>query len=195
MARDHDPTPRSDVAAAVMIIRHAEKPTGSVDVVTINGHHDPESLTVTGWVRAGGLIGLFGADGQEPGRGLARPDRVIASVGGSASRRPLETVTPLAARLDDDPIVRFTKQETAAAAAFAAAQPGITLMCWQHEEIPNLVNGFGAVLPAPPPWPDDRFDMVWVVRPDRTDDGGGATGTRWSLTILPQMLLAGDRPV
>ena len=187
MSSAPQPSDRNPPAAtALLIIRHAEKPTGSVDGVLPDGHHDPESLTVTGWTRAGGLIGLFGADGQAPRHGLARPDRVMASLGGSASKRPLQTITPLAERLGMEPITRFTKEETAAAAAYAAAQPGVTLLCWQHEEIPGLVDSLGAVLPTPPPWPDDRFDVVWVVRPH---------GQGWSLELVAQMLLAGDRPV
>ena len=48
-------------ASKIMIIRHAEKPddAGTVFGVTIEGHQDPEELTVRGWQRAGALATFF----------------------------------------------------------------------------------------------------------------------------------------
>jgi hypothetical protein len=43
------------------------------------------------------------------------------------------------------------------------------------------VTGLGG--DRPPDWPDDRFDMVFVL--DRAGDG-------WNLTQVPQMLFADD---
>ena len=45
-----------------MLIRHSEKPlhpSGSPHGVNPDGQHDPHSLTVTGWIRAGTLVELF----------------------------------------------------------------------------------------------------------------------------------------
>ena len=170
----------------IMIIRHAEKPASSdrANGVTVDGAKDKNSLTVTGWTRAGALVGLFGADGQPPREGLATPSRVIASVGGSeSSHRPLETITPLAQRLGIAPNTQFTKDDTSAAADFARRQTGVTLMSWEHKRIRDLVRAFGQVTPEPRDWPDDRFDMVWLLRP---------AGSGWALTEVAQMLLHGD---
>lgn len=169
-----------------MVIRHAEKPKGQTDGVDENGHRDKESLTVAGWVRAGALIGAFGADGNAPHRGLAVPQRIVAASGESSSRRPLDTVVPLGRRMGIEPITRFGKDDVVAAADYVRAQPGVTLMSWEHKRIADLVNAFGTVHPAPDPWPDNRFDIVMVIRSE---------GRSWSLDYVAQMLLAGDRPI
>lgn len=64
------------------------------------------------------------------------------------------------------------------------SQQGRVLISWEHKRIPDLV----AMLPdpplCPPEWPDDRFDLVWLLDRDETD---------WNFTQVPQLLLAGDR--
>jgi hypothetical protein len=57
----------------------------------------------------------------------------------------------------------------------------VVLVSWEHKAIHQIVTGLGG--PRSPDWPDDRFDMVFVL--DRT-------GAGWDLTQVPQMLLAGD---
>ncbi|WP_334025891.1 hypothetical protein [Nocardia terpenica] len=177
----------------VMIIRHAEKPTGDGAPygLTEAGEHDKESLTVRGWTRAGALTDLFApraADGgpAETRPGLFRPATIFASdpVRKGGSKRPLETVTPLAAALNVQVDTRFAKGQEA---ALAAALPGLrspVLISWQHENIDAILAQLGAIHPAPPAkWPGERFDMVYVLI--RNGDG-------WNFTQVPQLLLAGD---
>src|SRR6516162_567774 len=102
----------------VMIIRHGEKPLVKRQVpfgLTFDGQEDWESLTVRGWQRAGALADLFGpARGPLQDANLAVPNLIYASkpattgsdpadsdeVGeGSKSKRPLQTITPLASKL------------------------------------------------------------------------------------------------
>jgi hypothetical protein len=66
-----------------------------------------------------------------------------------------------------------------------AGLTGPSLISWQHEEIPAILAVFGRQVTRAPPtsWPDDRFDMVWVLTP--RSDG-------WSFTQVPQLLLDGD---
>ncbi|GAB26501.1 hypothetical protein GOPIP_104_00420 [Gordonia polyisoprenivorans NBRC 16320 = JCM 10675] len=174
-------------APLVMIVRHAEKPAADTHGVTESGARDSASLTVTGWTRAGGLVALFGADGQPPREGLVTPDRIVASAGGGgASRRPLQTITPLAARLGVEPVTRFTQDDLSGAAAFVRGQTGVTLISWEHHRIRGLIQEFGKVTPSPRDWPDDRFDMVWLLRPSETG---------WALDEMAQLLLHGDRTV
>ncbi len=179
------PAPASGIL--VMIIRHAEKPPGSgaPQGIDADGTPDPHSLTVRGWTRAGALVELFapGSGGIRPG--LARPSAIYAAGGtGGEGQRPRETVTPLAARLGVTVTTTYAKGGEPALAAELAHRPGATLVSWQHEEIPALLAAFGAVSPAPPAtWPDNRFDLVWVLT-------SAAHG--WSFTQVPQLLLDGD---
>ena len=107
-------------ADQVIVIRHAEKPTARPKRhgVREDGTSDKESLTVRGWQHAGSLAAVFAGPATLPAEGaLGRPDHIFAAgVGkkrvkaadgktrtvGSHSRRPLETVTPMAARLGLD---------------------------------------------------------------------------------------------
>ncbi|MFJ9368935.1 hypothetical protein ACIRRA_31560 [Nocardia sp. NPDC101769] len=179
---------------AVMIIRHAEKPTGSGKPygITEDGEHDEESLTVRGWARAGALVGLFdprGADGSPSALrpGLGRPATVFASGPGShGSKRPQQTVTPLAAALNVRIDGRFPKGQEAQLVSALAGATGPVLISWQHENIGAIIAQLGGIAPAPPKsWPDDRFDLVYVFT---------RTGTGWTFTQVPQLLLAGDSP-
>ena len=99
-------------AAKIMIIRHAEKPEGSVQGVDISGNDGPENLTVQGWQRAGALARFFAplsSQFQRPG--IAQPQLLLASGpvsktekkddgDGSKSQRPEETITPLSQLID-----------------------------------------------------------------------------------------------
>src|SRR5262245_2037097 len=97
----------------IMLIRHAEKPYGTHYGVTEHGNRNAESLIVRGWQRAGALVALFDpAVGSLQNPYLVVPTAIYASNPvtvasstkkgkkiGSKSQRPLQTITPLAARL------------------------------------------------------------------------------------------------
>jgi broad specificity phosphatase PhoE len=78
----------------IMFIRHAEKPgvPGNGGGVQADGTQDDESLAVRGWQRAGALVRFFSS------RPELKPGVIFASgLGhGSKSKRPMQTVTPLA---------------------------------------------------------------------------------------------------
>ena len=179
-------------ATKVMLIRHAEKPTDSPPAcgVTFEGEREKESLAVRGWQRAGALACLFAPAGglfQDPS--LAEPRFLYASkpVRRSGSRRPLETLTPLAEKLALRINTGFHRSETADMLEDALQCAGVVLVCWQQEFIPEIANRIlGDETTAPQDWPDDRFDVVWVF--DRDDAAG-----RYGFKQVPQRLLAGDR--
>jgi hypothetical protein len=170
----------------IIVIRHAQKPTRSPRHrgVRDDGTPDPESLSVRGWQHAGALAAIFagrGADAPDPL--VARPDVIFAAgVGkktvridgrdvkvGSHSRRPLETVSPLAAALSLTPVTAHTKGEERALVADGLTRSGTVLICWQHEDIPaigNLILGNDTTVPQT--WPEDHYDMIWVF--DRSGD-------------------------
>lgn len=177
-----------------MLTRHAEKPlaSGAPRGVLPSGEQDDESLTTTGWARAGALVGLFDpvtVDGPAALRaGLSRPAALLAADPSHGSRRPFQTLTPLAARLGVAVGTPFAKGQEDALAASLRSVGAPTLVAWEHQTIPAIVAGLGRVTPAPPSsWPGDRFDLVWCFT--RTDDDGG-----WRFHQVPQLLLASDRP-
>lgn len=176
----------------IMLIRHAEKPTGASHPHGVNseGERDKESLTVRGWQRAGALATLFAPASPLPqGSPLARPQHIFASkpLKRGGSRRPLETVTPLAEKLAVRVNSHFPREEVAGMLGEAFSCEGAVLICWQREFIPRVAShilGDGAA--HPPEWPEGRFDVVWVF------DGDAASG-RYSFRQVPQLLLIGDR--
>jgi hypothetical protein len=58
----------------------------------------------------------------------------------------------------------------------------ILVVCWEHRNIPLLAHLLGA-LQAPDVWPDESFDMFWVI----TYNCGSV-----DFKMLPQNLLPGD---
>jgi hypothetical protein len=165
------------------LIRHAEKPIGHGEPPGIDdrGELDKHSLTTHGWTRANALVGLF-TSGQ---RGIAVPQHLFSSRP-DGSRRPLETLTPLAQKLGLPIDSTIAPDDAAAAAEAATLTPGTTLMAWEHHAIPAIAAALGDVQPAPPAkWPESRFDVIWVFT---------RSGTGWRFSQLPELLLDGDRP-
>lgn len=176
----------------VMLLRHAEKELGGVPPfgVASDGSRDPQSLTVRGWQRAGALVGLFnpGSVATESGH-LPSPTSLFASRIGETnnrSRRPRETLEPLSARLGIAIDERFLKAQIPELVTAIEAVQGVVLVAWEHKMIPPLaaalLGGTGAV---PQLWPDDRFDLIWILERD-------ATGTSYRFRQQPELLLAGD---
>ncbi len=180
--------------AAILLVRHAEKPIGDGPPhgVTIDGDLDPESLIPLGWQRAGALVALFAPRPDPVGRPpvVPTPTHLFASRIGadSSSRRPRETLEPLAARLGLTIDTSYLKEQAVELIDAVRAIDGVVLVSWEHRLIPlmaeRIVSGSAGV---PTVWPSDRFDLVWVFEPD-------GTGSGYGFRQVPQMLLAGDRP-
>jgi hypothetical protein len=184
MAAPADATPATQ--NLIMIIRHAEKPpdSGKPYGITPDGTEDDHSLIVTGWTRAGALVGLFAPDDGAVPAGLSKPDRIYASGAGEKGQRPIQTVTPLSAKLGYQLNTDYGEGDEKDLPAEIVKLSGTTLVSWEHEAIPDIVAALGTVTPTPPSsWPDDRFDMVLAFT-------GGPSS--WTLRQVPQLLLAGD---
>jgi hypothetical protein len=181
----------------ILIMRHADKPEpGGDGGVDATGKPDNNSLTPRGWQRAGIWADLFApALGQQPV--LPKPAAIFASApatkaeiaaghGGSKSRRPLETIWPLAAKLGIDVDLRFAKGQETDLAATLSGMEGITLVCWQHEDIPAIAN---ALIPppqgAPGKWPGECFNVVFCF--DRSE-----AGAAWTFRQFVPVMLKGD---
>ncbi|WP_345814912.1 phosphoglycerate mutase family protein [Paraburkholderia sp. PREW-6R] len=173
----------------IMFIRHAEKPDASSGTgIDADGKPDEESLAVRGWQRAGALVRFF-CPAEDSHATQRRPGTVFAPGTGPASesRRAMQTVTPLVAKVRETSKVEFIttylKDDGEALMKDVLTRAGVVLISWEHKVLPTLIGHMPGAPAVPSKWPDKRFDMVWVL--DRDDD-------TWSFSQLPQLLLAGD---
>lgn len=129
----------------VFVIRHAEKPD--------EGPH----LSEQGHERTRALVGLFGDC-------FCRPDALFAAANKPGSRRPLETLEPLAAALGLPIDAGFKTAEVdrlAERLRGADAPPvRVALVSWRHGALPALARALGAD-DAPTTWPEHVYDRVW----------------------------------
>lgn len=170
-----------------MVIRHAEKPDGSNPGVDAQGNEDDSSLTAVGWQRAEALAELLDPGSGQVRAGLVRPAAIYAAGANDdgEGKRPRETVAPLVQRLGIAQNNDYGKGDEEKLVKRVIAQPGPTLICWQHGELADIAAAFPKVTPTPPKdWPDDRFDVVWTFT--KTADG-------WQFAQLPELLLPQDR--
>jgi hypothetical protein len=186
-------------ATKIMLIRHAEKPPSNPPPqgVNSNGDLDSESLIVQGWQRAGALVVFFAPSvGPFQNSEIATPATIYASqvAKHSNSERPQETVTPLIDKLGSGNVTvnfNFPKGQEQEVADSAMACSGVVLICWEHQNIPEITKWFpispNNPNPVPTEWPNGRYDVVWVFD---LDSSGG-----YCFYEEPQLLLAGDTPI
>jgi hypothetical protein len=189
----------------VLIIRHGEK-VGDPKKDDDGGN----DLSIRGSARAAALPSLFvpggsqlacefdfdppsfaGSYEQIPLKGprprFPTPQNVIATQQSKHSKRPIETVTPLAIALGLHVNDRFAdtdadiKEMTDAILHNRSFADEIVLICWHHGKIPAIAKALG--ISKPPKWDGKIFDRVWQI----TFAKGKAT-----LVDSPQMLLYGD---
>jgi hypothetical protein len=177
---------------SINLIRHGEKQLGGVlpQGVSIDGLPDRYSMTPRGWQRAGAIVGLFVDRPDGRAALLPTPTHLFASEVGpqSQSRRPEETLLPIAARLGLTIGESYLPDDVDELARALLACDGHVLVAWEHKRIPLIAARLVAdASTVPEVWPDDRYDLVWVIEPGA--DGGG-----FRLRQVAQSLLAGDRP-
>jgi hypothetical protein len=174
-----------------MLIRHAEKPAKDYDPfgVTAEGERNKESLAVRGWQRAGALANLLApTNGRFQNASLAKPQFLFASkpILRKGSRRPIETLTPLAQKLAIRIHSNFQRSDFESMLEEAFSCKGVVLICWQREYIPQIASLIlGNKRLAPLVWPEDCFDMIWVFDLVRSS-------SKYTFKQVPQKLLGGD---
>ncbi|HET7085882.1 MAG TPA: hypothetical protein VFI23_13985 [Rhizomicrobium sp.] len=178
----------------IMIIRHAEKHQhGAHDRgVTEDGRPAHHELTVRGWQRAAALVNFFVPHGAVPKDSpIQTPRSIFASnaTRESPSLRAIHTVGPLAEQLGIPVNHHYAEEEEAALAAAVATAVSPVLIAWHHGHIVHLAREIaGPHIGCPAQWPDDRFDVVWILE-HHGEHGGG-----WRFSQFAQCLLPGDRP-
>jgi hypothetical protein len=182
---------RTKKAIKIMVMRHAEKPAkdGAPHGVTLEGKPNKESLQPIGWQRAGALANLFApANGAMQDASLAKPQFLYASkpLQRKGSRRPLQTIMPLAEKLSLPINLHYERNEIEEVLEEIFSCRGVVLMCWQREYIPEIASYIlGTKKGVPQTWPEDRFDVTWVFDLDRSSG-------KYKFRQIPQRLLRGD---
>ncbi|MEK6283673.1 MAG: hypothetical protein AABN95_25240 [Acidobacteriota bacterium] len=178
-------------ATKIMVMRHAEKPATDFTPygVSLEGAREKESLSVRGWQRAGALANFFApTNGRFQDSAIAEPHFLYASkpIKRKGSKRPLQTIMPLAERLAIRINSNFPRFDFEGMLEEAFLCKGVVLISWQREYIPQIAGHIlSKKTPAPQDWPEDRFDLVWVFDRDPSSD-------RYSFNQVPQRLLMGD---
>lgn len=157
----------------ILIIRHAEKPADT----------SIENLSTKGYERAAALAYYLPDT-------FGNIDHIFAAGVGdkSHSECPRETLTPLANRLDKklhDSYLRYQYKEMISHIFSDDIYTDSTIVvAWQHTDIEDLSNAFGAKDVPTSKWPDNWFDLVWKL-----SYNGDKT---YSLAQIPQLLMYGD---
>jgi len=178
--------------AAVFIIRHGEKelalnPQGQP--ILIKGKNKyTRYLSLRGWQRAYALsFDSYFFNNPEFGVPVA----VFASAPPTpkGSIRPIETITPLADRLNLKVNSQFEPGAQPQLVSYVmnnkAYDGKLIVMAFEHHHIPGLAAAFKAT-EAPKTWANDVFDRIWEIRFDTK------TGAVLSFNDNPQQLLYGD---
>ena len=176
---------------SIVITRHAEKPadSGKPHGINTEGDHDPHSLSVRGWTRAGALASLFGLVPNPRYPGVHQPQQVYATHPShqAQSTREYDTAGPTAKKLGVELESTFKHGEEKQLADAIVAGNQNAMVVWHHGAIPHLLENFdiGNRGDIPAAWPEDRFDLLWVL----TKHPGESTFT-WQQ--VNQSLLDGD---
>ena len=168
---------------SIVIIRHAEKPSkdGLSKGVNPSGDEDDDSLSVRGWQRSGALASLVMRGGLR-----ALPDSLVAAnpASAEASKRAVQTLTPLSDLLAQAIDQRFAVGDEVALSEALVIRSGLTLVAWKHKAIHLIGNAImGNTTSVPQDWPGDRFDLLW-----RFD----LSGRVWTFKAGGESLLSGD---
>lgn len=174
------------MATSITLLRHAEKPddAGTEFGVDAHGRPDPRGLTARGWQRAGALVRWI----VPLGMGIApvpipRPQAIFAVAPAPTSVRPLLTVQPLAKLLGLEVDDRFASEQVTELLQEVHGVPGAVLICWRHQNMPEIARRLCPDLVPAPQWNQHCFDQAWLFTP---------AGDSWMLRQLAQQLLPGD---
>lgn len=178
----------------VMFARHGEKPgeSGPPHGINEQGENDKHSLSPRGWTRAGALAALLSHSpiGSHPH--LVRPERILATAPShdARSRREMDTATPLGRRVSVAVEGVHGHGGEEGARQDILGQSRNTFVVWHHGSLAHFVRGFPIrnLGDVPAAWPDDRFDMIWVLRREPLESA-------YTFTSVDQRLLSGDAGV
>lgn len=138
----------------IIILRHAEKPADELDPHLSSAGREH----ALAWVPV-----LTAPDGPLYGQ---KPAALFAPhpTKGHPSVRPIETLQPFAESVARPIQSPFSSADVGSLADLVQHRyRGQTVViCWVHEQLPNLVRALG-VTTTPPPWKGKDFHQIWVV--------------------------------
>lgn len=173
----------------MMFMRHGEKPGEGQPPHGVNprGEHDEHSLSVEGWVRAGGLASVFANAPMASYADLVQPKRVIATkpTPKAKSHREVDTAGPTARRLTLPIEDSYEHGQEHHVAKSLLASDDSALVVWHHGALPDLLGHLPIrnASDVPKVWPEDRFDVIWVLTQDGDD---------YIFSSVPQRILQQD---
>jgi phosphohistidine phosphatase SixA len=132
----------------LLIMRHAEKPDDDID----------PNLSPAGVARAQALATYIPQT-------FGTPNAIIAAADSKKSVRPRKTVEPLARQCGlavQTPYADKQYAEQAAKLLDGRTYPGsLIVVCWHHEDIPQLMAALGAAAGSYPlPWNPAVFNLI-----------------------------------
>lgn len=146
--RGASPFPPGTGPSRLVILRHSEK-TGD--------KRDPH-LSLPGRRRAEQLVDYIPAT-------FGQPQFLIAARTSDRSRRPVETLEPLAAALAFEIRSKFDDDDSDELIEELRDKPRyrgkIGVICWRHSELPELVAALGATPETfPNPWEENDYTTI-----------------------------------
>lgn len=140
--------------AEVILIRHGEKSSDEKNM----------SLNEKGQQRAKALAHLFEGRPELKKSGLPVALFASAYILGKGTKRPLETITPLAETLQLKVDSSYAREDYEKLAQFILKNPSFdkktVMISWVHTFIPGLAKALGSS-PAEK-WEDAVFDRIWL---------------------------------
>jgi phosphohistidine phosphatase SixA len=138
--------------SSILVMRHAEKSDDPLD----------PDLSELGKQRAGKLADWLPT-------AIGKPQFLFATAPSKHSRRPIETLEPLASVIKVKIDSSFADQDYGALAHVLGHSDqyyGLVLICWHHGNIPSLMNAFRAADGTyPNPWRREVFDLILYLDP------------------------------
>lgn len=151
------PFPPGTGPARLIVLRHAEK----------SGDRRDPHLSLTGRRRAEQLVGYVPAT-------FGQPHFLIAARTSNRSRRPVETLEPLAAALGLEVRAKFDDKDSARLIETLRDKQRhrgkLGVICWRHSGLPKVLQALGA---APGTFPTSWDDNDYTTIVDITFPGNG----------------------
>jgi broad specificity phosphatase PhoE len=153
--------------ARILLMRHAEKTGDPMD----------PHLSQDGYARASKLADYIPAT-------FGIPRFLIATAVSKHSIRPIETITPLSAKIGVPIDSTFADQDYGALAGRLLSEPRyadagtLILVCWHHGNIPSMAGALKAKPGSyPNPWGADVFNQIRILTYSANGDPDATTIT------------------